>query len=394
MKKNVLFNLLISALLFLAVLVNPFILGIIFSYYEDISLPQLNTMLWAVSIFFFILILIALRFRKNVTNHLKKNIGNYILLSATVIACLFMFEFAVGLLRPHPLDYDVVNYEYNYSVHLNSDHFRDDNFSELKTMTRGFLLGDSFAFGVGVDQNNTMDKLIEKACLAEGKPCEIYNLGEPATGPTDFVKNGLKLKHYNPDFIIVSIYVDNDIDTNLELLRRSMSNMALLKIPGMLNKGCPYPFLEGPDLDPYYRDLMCQGLANPFIYKRALLGDNQKYYDHMASLVEKSTLNSLLRLRSLDVPIILMINPSRYQLNTTDFNELKRLGFDEEGPTNRSIQDSIIVWANKNNLPYIDVLPEMGSGQYYYKVDDHYTPEGNQEATRILYGHLKARQLV
>jgi len=61
-------------------------------------------------------------------------------------------------------DYEVHNYEFNYTVHLNSDGFRDDEFRKKKEegTTRVLLIGDSFVFGLGVGGNETIDKLLEK----------------------------------------------------------------------------------------------------------------------------------------------------------------------------------------------------------------------------------------
>src|SRR5262245_16000887 len=60
--------------------------------------------------------------------------------------------------------YEVKGYEFQYQVNLNSDFFRDDEFQLKKGegTIRIFLIGDSYVFGTGVDQNETIDKQLER----------------------------------------------------------------------------------------------------------------------------------------------------------------------------------------------------------------------------------------
>ncbi len=104
----------------------------------------------------------------------------------------------------------------------NADHFRDRNFSTTKApgVTRIAILGDSFAFGWGMETKERFSNILEKKLndSARGNPSEgvtplweVYNTSIPGWESKDqleFLKNRAGLFHFD---IIVLSYFLNDI---------------------------------------------------------------------------------------------------------------------------------------------------------------------------------------
>lgn len=101
------------------------------------------------------------------------------------------------------------NSEFDVTYKINNEGFRDDkNYSLKPGDKRAIIFGDSFAFGIGVENEKTFSKILEKEI---GR--EVLNFGVSGYDPGQYflsLKNqGMK---YNPDLIIYSIYLGNDIE--------------------------------------------------------------------------------------------------------------------------------------------------------------------------------------
>jgi len=97
-------------------------------------------------------------------------------------------------------------------VHINSDGFRDREFSlERNPKRRIVLLGDSIAFGWGVEQDKTFKNIIETE-LNKVLPTEIINFGTGNYNTEQevnlFLQKGLK---YKPDQVVL-FYTINDAE--------------------------------------------------------------------------------------------------------------------------------------------------------------------------------------
>ncbi len=92
------------------------------------------------------------------------------------------------------------------SIHINSLGFRGGEVEEKKSK-RIFLVGDSYIFGYGVDENQTAASKLEQQLHVE-----VVNGGMWGIGPdSEYLltsRVGLPLK---PDIIIVSIFPENDL---------------------------------------------------------------------------------------------------------------------------------------------------------------------------------------
>lgn len=321
---------------------------------------------------------------------------NYLLLFLIIIPLIILSEFALRFYVSEKSIF-VENYEYNYTAYFNSDHFRDDEFTKDKNTFRIFIIGDSFVFGVGVKQEYTFDKLLERKC--NDIKCEVYNLHTYGS-PSDYLIIAKKFKDYNPDLVIVSLYVDNDIEKTTKeknkLKKLIQSSAIITSLQTALSNTQPYSKLDNIKIDSFYKDLMHKGKINIGLSTRALVGDNQEYYNTLLERfnTDPTTKSSVLNIKKLysNTPFLLLINPSKYQTNTAYFDELKKIGFvfNKDKVVNRRLQDAIISWAEENEIDYIDILPFMVNKEdlFFHNIDDHYNEKGNKLIIEEIYNKL------
>jgi len=100
--------------------------------------------------------------------------------------------------------------EYDIDIKINSNGLRDYEHEQTSNNFRILALGDSFAFGQGVDINDTFLSIIEKQL-----DVEIIKAGVPAYGQDNqlhyFITKG---KNYNPDMIIIFYFLNDNNDNN------------------------------------------------------------------------------------------------------------------------------------------------------------------------------------
>lgn len=105
-----------------------------------------------------------------------------------------------------------VNPDFKVNYTINNQGFRDDaDYYPKKIINkkRIEIFGDSFAFGVGVENDKIFSKLIEEK---SGDKYEVFNFGASGYDPgqyyLSFKNDGLS---YGPDVVIYAIYLGNDI---------------------------------------------------------------------------------------------------------------------------------------------------------------------------------------
>ena len=106
-------------------------------------------------------------------------------------------------------------YDTHFNVRLNGAGFRTKEFAPRgsNTIARIAILGDSVAFGIGVDENDTYSTMLEAALNRElHGPFEVFNLAVPGYGPADsYMVAKMYLPSIQPDIVITSFSVENDM---------------------------------------------------------------------------------------------------------------------------------------------------------------------------------------
>lgn len=334
-------------------------------------------------------------------------------LNLGLVACGIFFAFVaievLGFFIPRNFgsgrEINVDNEEFQYTAHLNSEKFRDEAFLKEKKpgVKRIFLIGDSFVFGSGVSDEHTLDKYLEWELKAAGYgEVEVWNLGLPDGNTRHYYQTARLFRKFLPDLVIVSLYVDNDIQQSGDGYWRSSTLDRIFANVGNFFKNLAYERgwakcrsywnLEY-DLNNRYQKLACEGKINPALISRFAVGPNQKYYDLLTERFREDPFTGkyLLKIRELfgDVPFLLLIFPSKYQVSTRDFSLLRELGFPqgEKDLTSRGLQEAILAWAAENGVAAVDPLPVLRNASdqgLYHPIDDHPTRTGNRVVARIL----------
>ena len=259
----------------------------------------------------------------------KMNKKHIIFLLVYLVLLLFIAEFGFKYyLDSHAeKSFEVINYEFNYTMKINNNNFRDDEFTKEKTQKRIFMIGDSMIHGSGVSNEYTIDKFMEK-----NSNYDVWNLAPYGASPIIYYKVAKKFRNYNPDIVIVNVYVDNDIQTwNRAYAKYLSSSITLLRalnnIRGQFqfgyDKNCEYAWVLDYEGDDFYKDLACRGLINPFYFQRASFGDNEEYYELLNKRfnTDDTTKKYILKIKEMysDKPFFLVIHPSKYQVSTESF---------------------------------------------------------------------------
>jgi hypothetical protein len=87
--------------------------------------------------------------------------------------------------------------------------------SEEKDFSKGHILvvGDSVAFGLGVNNNETISYYLEKEDKIAALDYQVLNLGVAGRGIGQYYLNLKKhIENLNPKMIVLIIYVTNDLD--------------------------------------------------------------------------------------------------------------------------------------------------------------------------------------
>lgn len=424
--KNSLYWFVRIMLLLLVVILNPFVLEKIFIPDGKISSYLFRAILWTGMSVFLILFWMSIVAPKRLIDYGRVKWKNYLLVMAISLLTLLAIEY---LLRISPVRYRgldcrqrivfVNNLEYATSIKLNSDYFRGQQFSipKKKNELRIFLIGDSFIFGTGVNENETINNHIESKLNKDSQSIfKVYNLGRSGSGPIEYLGVAKQFKKYNPDLIILCLYVDNDIIRSVYPENR----LRFFKIMELLNKvneaiasrqfknrdyNCIYPWIEELKADNFYIKKACRGEINPWLLKRAAMaGDNQGYYDRLVDIFKSDTAtkDAIISIKNLfkGVSFLLVIIPSKYQVSNQYFPELRKLGFifRDDKALNRHLQDEIILWAKESGIDYLDILPYMlaeeGKEKFFYKVDDHPSPSGSLFISNLVYDKIKELKMV
>ena len=93
-----------------------------------------------------------------------------------------------------------------YTVHSNNYGYRGDDFSAIKPkgVTRIFVVGDSFTFGTGEQDNETIPFMLQEKLRAENFKVEVINAGVGHSSPVSHYVNIRDIHlRYHPDLVLL-----------------------------------------------------------------------------------------------------------------------------------------------------------------------------------------------
>ncbi len=263
-----------------------------------------------------------------------------------------------------------------WSYQLNADGFRDDEFDVQSNKKRVLFVGDSYAFGWGVDQQEVLPYQLEQ--LLAGPPyamdVDIYNLGVPGYNTVqEFHLLNQVLDRYSPELVMLG-YVMNDAQPQANVHERPSVRYRYVRswLLAFIKEQYNYYMHEG-------EAVLATGLNLPDKDFVASVVENQpKWIATRQALTDMAGLA-----RSRDIPFILVVFPS--------FN----MHLDRRYPF-RPIHDEVNAWSAEAGVTSVDLLDYLQSiDREAYRVSGDGHPNGKafESAAEVLapvvYGVLE-----
>jgi len=316
--------------------------------------------------------------------------------------------------------------EFDVLVKINNFGFRgkDMNLTKDRKIVRIFAVGDSFTFGVGAEENETIPYLLEKNLLKQNLPVEVINAG---VGHASTLSHYLKLRDnylkFKPDMVILlfdfsDLWDDWHSERNLVYDKNGkMLYTDPTFIDGKRNwwivlvKNSKFFSYINRKVVRTAKKIRVLGLKNyikaKLEHKRAkavisnLQNEESNFdtieYDQYLLIRGRSKLKQiekhwkrtgkyLLMIKKLleenNIDFMLVMYPYGIHVGKDQWNEGRLYWGFESGKTYNDYYafDLVENFARKNNIPYINTLGEFlktKNEKLFFDLDGHLTPKGN-----------------
>jgi hypothetical protein len=315
--------------------------------------------------------------------------------------------------RPN-LSYRHITPEFSVDVFTNSRGLRTSREREEyphgrdASRYRVLLLGPSFAFGWGVNHEQSfaaeLERMLQAAGFAPGRTVEVVNRGVPALP----LANGLNwFKHagrdYAPNLVIQFAYQSMQVSRAAETARVRDSYLVLHE-PTLLRRVAAYAknsatayyawtvatILRGR-LEPAGTDGRIYGagrearVAGAFDPAGTDVAESLKVYDDLRLAVEAT-----------GARLLLVYFPLAYVVHPEDIDRWGHLGV-QDVERQVAFDRAFCRHLDERGIACLNLTPELidrarqGGRRLYYWLDIHWTPEGNRVAARATADWLLAR---
>lgn len=300
-------------------------------------------------------------------------------------------------------------YAEDYDFKLNSQGFKDVEYSQNKAKNtyRIIGLGDSFAFGVVPYKSNYLTLIEKKLNQDKNQKIELINMGITGIGPKDYlallVNEGLAL---NPDMILLSFYIGNDFldnsisEKNRRVLKENDSYVisflqSLIEIYGKYQGNIYHQNMEYEDDTPTFSDDVYLQMLKEKSY---IFIEQPAEPEHFERLFNDA-LADLVKIKEIcdykNIKLVVVLIPDELQVNSKlvakvaeDFDVSPDI-FDFTLP-NKLLSQAF----EKYNINYIDVLDEFQVAttkkRLYKPNNTHWNISGNQLAAEVIENYLQA----
>jgi len=369
-------------------------------------------------------------------NVLKKIFKNLLLIFISTVFTLLILEILLRIFG-HQGQYTVSQYPekmFNYStvtrlnpnfegnfpkselkghIKINSKGLRDVEKPYKKNGKIRILgLGDSFVFGHGVEFEESFLTILEKKLQNKNDSIEIIKAGAPGIGPQTYYsilqEEGIK---YNPDLVLVNIFVGNDI-YDIRLPAVNNSNDTVKTQPEQKNKIVPQEKPKGTPVKNFLRKnvhlysfvvdrlksipsirhkLQEMNIASGMIGSYIIDILKKDYSDEYKAKWDEM-FNTLSRMKEITDNLVIVIIPTREQVDPVRLEKaLKQLDYKKEDIDIYHPNNLIKDYCKENNILCIDLLPKFQQSTQqplYFEIDPHFNTEGHKLAAEIIYNEL------
>lgn len=315
--------------------------------------------------------------------------------------------------------------EFDVDARINSFGYRGKDFAKEKpkSVTRIFVVGDSFTFGVGSEDDQTIPALLEKYLKRKGYNVEVVNAGAGHTSPITHYIN-LRDIHlqYQPDIVLLlfdltdlwddwmwerSVVSDDageilridqrykygKIDWWWSLRRysafakwidrkivRPISQIRLLGLKQYLEAK-----KSGMRLKAYISTSEDPNLADAKLEYDGLLMMRGQKEERLITDNFKRTAKYLSKIKTLvnqnNASLIIGMYPHGIYVGADQWSDGRRFwGFEPKQYTDLLPFELVKKFSQSNNIPYINTLDLFLDAEkrvYFFDRDGHLTPEGN-----------------
>jgi hypothetical protein len=290
----------------------------------------------------------------------------------------------------------------DYQFNLNSQGFKDIEFSQQKdSQTYRILgIGDSFTFGVVPYPYNYLTVLEEQLNQA-GKNIEIINMGIPGMGPRDYLSilsnEGLGL---NPDRVLISFFIGNDFSDNdlTKNVRRKNYSYVIEFFRSLIKIQQNY---EGHIFNPPERGIYQDN--QPTLSEESFLEveeersfqylTDEESQEEFKELFEDAV-NDLKKIKALcdyqNIALTVVIIPDEVQVNPElQAKIIERFELDNSSLIDFKLPNQLLqAELQQSNIDSIDLLDEFitvsQQERLYKPLDTHWNIAGNQLAADII----------
>ena len=312
--------------------------------------------------------------------------------------------------------------EFSTNVKISSQGLRDREYSveKIQGTKRVAVVGDSFVFGFGVEQNETFAKLLEEKLNKVHGNYEVMNFGTSAYSSEQeylYMKN--EIIKFNPDLTILAFSL-NDIKENVKFNIFDFKNNTLMQNPEQkitfslklrnfiswnshLYSLMYFSVIENEKL----RILLIQlHLLNP-PYKNpdtdfdSLIYQNNNNPDFKYSV--NKTIALLAAMNNLakknNITFTIFINPTKEQVDNKKNEEyIHDRNLDKARLNMTQVQQILKENIGNKGIMTIDPLDifrkQNINNTFYYDIDGHWNKKGHNLVADILYGKLATYKLI
>lgn len=312
--------------------------------------------------------------------------------------------------------------EFNVSYQINSLGYRYPEFEVAKPPKtyRILSLGDSFAFGAAVEENETYSSCLERHFNNQSPThFSVISMGVSGYSPDleylSLKENGLKL---NPDFVLLAFYIGNDftdLESNAWETDKKGDLTAIRNTWQYVDQN--HTIRNFRDANRYmpktFKDLIFEGnrflSSHSYFYmfiKDALRSRVASvfatiYYNGYSEQINQDVnrtfyvFNLLKRLTEEGkIPLMIILVPQREQVYGVPHPKGNDLKLNWTKPN-----EILVNWGRENNVTVLDLLPKLkgyldthsNATLYHLKNDNHFNPKGTEVACRFMFDKLSEK---
>ncbi|MBN1405713.1 MAG: hypothetical protein JW946_04270 [Candidatus Omnitrophica bacterium] len=291
--------------------------------------------------------------------------------------------------------------EYATKVYINNKNLRgkEHPYEKPKGAKRIIVLGDSFAFGLGVEDEETFSYKLEQLFKANGENVEVVNMGVDGFGTTQewllLKEEGIK---YSPDMIICLFFTGNDIENNSRGFEYGQNKpFFTIKNNNLVLENYPVP--KNSANAGYSQEQESRWRVNIPVIKKFLQTHSYAYvflrlrYNYLLyRLGIRSSFDNNSGSQAWDITKAIFLKMNDYCHN----NKIKFLNV--LVPTKEQmlsiepidIQKKIAAFFNDNKLDYLDLFPSLVHRKdLNFTIDSHWNKKGHEYIAKLLYERLK-----